>query len=75
MSFTNMRPVPGSSTRSIILAGAPSTSGNRANSTKSTTITPSLVSIGRGKGSLVPWAAAGAATSAAAITFPSALIP
>ncbi len=52
MSLTKMRPVPGSSTSRIIRAGAPSMSGNEANSVKSTRITPLVDAIGDGKGSL-----------------------
>src|SRR5262245_43385720 len=53
MSLTKRRPVPGSSTITIIRAATPSRSGIVANSRPPTVIAPSVTGIGFGKGSMV----------------------
>ena len=53
MSLTNRRRVAGSSTRVIMRAATPSMSGSDANSRSVTVMTPSLLTIGCGKGLFV----------------------
>ena len=68
MSFTNSRPVPGSSTSRIMRAVSPPTSGSEANSTAPTRMTPSVAAMGAANGSSLVWAPATETASSTAPT-------
>ena len=69
MSLTKSRPAPGSSTSRIMRAVSPPKSGNAANSTAPTVMTPSAAAMGAANGSSLVWAPA---TETASSTTPAA---